>query len=119
LKGKEELNDNRSGLDWNDTFGTVAYPHGFVIARALSNTLSPDGSPGAIGGYPFVDRQITIESGFCSCTESHRGIRVERGRRAAFEHRHVIFLIFSEVSNEMKLIARANAYVTFIEATKT
>lgn len=58
---KEELNDDRSGLDWNDTFGTLAYPNGPVIARALSNTLSRYGSPGAIGRHTVVDREITIE----------------------------------------------------------
>jgi hypothetical protein len=91
---KEELNDDWSGVDWNATFGPLAYPHGSVIACALSNTLSRYGSPGAIGGYPVVVREITIEEEWAS------GIS---------ECRHIIFLLFSEVSNGMKLIARANA----------
>jgi hypothetical protein len=63
---KGGLYDDRSGLDWNDTFGSLAYPHGSVIARALSNTLSRYGNPSAVGGDPFVDREITIEPGFRS-----------------------------------------------------
>jgi hypothetical protein len=68
---KGGLYDDRSGLDWNDTFGSLAYPHGSVIARALSNTLSRYRCPGAIGGYLFVDREITIELGFRITTGSH------------------------------------------------
>jgi|RhiMetdeSRZDD1v2_1073273.scaffolds.fasta_scaffold12084_9 hypothetical protein len=58
---REKLYDNRSGLDWNATSGNLAYPNGSVIARALSNTVSRYGNPGAIGGYPVVSREITIE----------------------------------------------------------